>query len=155
MVAAFFDVDGTLSAPYYNVNGSLQPGMTDEEWFAFNDTYQELSYEDCKPIPQIKEYAIKLRKAGVRLFVLSVAQSAGEIKAKERFIKKHYPDLFEQIICVEHDAEKLKVMKNFCKENEVSFADCELVEDTYMNVIHAVCEGFMAKHITNILVEED
>lgn len=33
---AFFDIDGTLSIPLYNLNGDLVQGMTEEQWFEFN-----------------------------------------------------------------------------------------------------------------------
>ena len=40
---AFFDVDGTLSAPQYLVNGKLQIGMSDTQWQNKVETEEELN----------------------------------------------------------------------------------------------------------------
>ena len=52
----FFDVDGTLSSPCYNVDGKLQIGMSDEKWAWYCDHYREDAYRWCKPVPQVKDY---------------------------------------------------------------------------------------------------
>ena len=38
---AFFDVDGTLSAPQYLVNGKLQIGMSDAQWIKYCEDHGE------------------------------------------------------------------------------------------------------------------
>ena len=51
----FFDVDGTLSSPCYNVDGKLQIGMSDEKWAWYCNHYREDAYRWCKPVPQVKD----------------------------------------------------------------------------------------------------
>ena len=70
----FFDVDGTLSSPCYNVDGKLQIGMSDEKWAWYCDHYREDAYRWCKPVPQVKDYAIKAKAAGAKLYVLTTSR---------------------------------------------------------------------------------
>ena len=59
MQAMFIDVDGTLSSPCYKVNGKFQIGMSDVQWADYCSKHGEDTYEWCRPVMQVKEYAMK------------------------------------------------------------------------------------------------
>ncbi len=151
--AAFFDVDGTLSAPYYPVNGQLKIGMPDADWLIFCETRREHSYDDCRPIKRVKEYAESLRMDGVRLFVLTTSGSEGETEGKIRFIDTHYSGLFEQVIAVAHDREKTPAVLDFAEQNGLRPEETELVDDTYSILLDANNHGISCTHISYLFEE--
>ena len=148
---AFFDIDGTLSAPYYPVDGVMKPGMTDEQWLTFCKTYGEDSYRFCKPVGPVKRYAEELRKEGAELYVLSASQSVDEDLSKDRFIERCYPGLFCKVITVRSDEEKIPKILSIAAGAEVPPAACELIEDTYQNVLQAVNHGIKGTHISQLM----
>lgn len=150
---AFFDIDGTLSAPYYPVGGELKPGMTDDEWITFCAEHGDDSYIYCKPVLPVKRYAEQLRKEGAELFVLSTSQSAQEDSSKERFIERHYPGMFREVLTVRSDEEKVPAIKAAAVRFGVEPEACELIEDTYSNVLKAVCSGIKATHVSQIVCD--
>lgn len=153
--AAFFDMDGTLSIPIYPVGDRYQPCMTDEQWHAFNEKHNVESYSWCKPVLFVKRYAQKLKAEDVKLYVLTGVHTDYEVMGKRSFMEKYYPGLFEELVPVHSDAEKVPYMQNYCSQNGLKYSECELIEDTFKNVIEAICTGFEAKHVTNILDEMD
>ena len=78
---AFFDVDGTLSAPQYMVNGKLQIGMTDAQWLEYCAAHGEDTYEYCKPVKVVKDPELRQSQAGK-----SVCSFSGAVK--RRFAKE-------------------------------------------------------------------
>ena len=62
MQAMFIDVDGTLSSPCYKVNGKFQIGMSDVQWADYCIKHGEDTYEWCRPVMQVKEYAMKAKE---------------------------------------------------------------------------------------------
>jgi FMN phosphatase YigB (HAD superfamily) len=110
-VYAFFDIDGTLSAPcYINDKGEPVIGFTMEGWKAFTAERQEHSYDACRPVPYVKAFAEKLKREGTVLYILTTSRFSGETKAKHVFIDTHYSGLFDKLITVYSDAEKLSVI---------------------------------------------
>ena len=81
---AFFDVDGTLSAPQYLVNGKLQIGMSDTQWQKYCEEHGEDTYEYCKPVKVVKEYALSKKAQGAVLYVLTSTQGENENKGKRK-----------------------------------------------------------------------
>ena len=73
--------------------------------------------------------------------------------SKRKFVEKYYTDMFENVISVEHDAEKVEVIKAMAKQYEVELAECELVEDTLNILFETVCEGIVSTHIANIFAD--
>lgn len=151
--AAFFDMDGTLSVPVYPVNGKFQPCMTDKQWHDFNELHNVNSYNWCKPILSVKRYAEKLKKEGAVLFVLTGVHTDYEVMGKKKFTEDFYKGLFTDLIPVSSDSEKIPCMKAYCEKQGLDYSECELIEDTFKNVIEAICEGFSAKHVTNVIDE--
>ncbi len=93
---AFFDVDGTLSAPRYpHENGRMDIGFTEDGWAAYCEKAGVHGYDYCRPLPPVRSFAENLHRAGSRLFVLSSCFHPNEPAAKTTFIQKYYPDLFE------------------------------------------------------------
>ncbi len=150
---AFFDIDGTLSAPYYPVDGEMKPGMTDEQWITFCKTYGDDSYLFCKPVLPVKRYAEKLFGEGVVLYVLSTSQTGAEDSSKERFIERCYPGLFRAVLTVRTDGDKIPKIIETAGQTGVCPSECELVEDTYSLVLKAVCAGIKGTHIAQIVCD--
>lgn len=150
---AFFDVDGTLSAPQYLVNGKFQIGMSDKAWLEYCKAHGEDTYEYCKSVPCIKEYALKRKAEGAKLYVLTTTQGEAENIGKRKFVEKNYEGIFEEVIPVSHDADKPVVIKEMAEKNEVELSECELVDDTFKILLDAVCDGIVATHVANIYAD--
>ena len=150
---AFFDIDGTLSAPYYPVNGILQAGMTDEQWLAFCREYREDAYRYCKPVMPVIRYAQELRDSGAQLYVISTSQTEEEDRSKERFIARVCPDLFREVITVRTDREKTDKILEIAAAQNVKPAECELVEDTYSIVLDAIEKGIKGTPVAQIVCD--
>lgn len=150
---AFFDIDGTLSAPFYPVGGELRAGMTDEEWLTFCRTYGDDSYRFCKPVAPVKRYAEQLKADGALLYVLSTSQTPEEDSSKERFISENFPGLFDGVITVRTDEEKVPEILSRAEKAGISAGVCELVEDTYQNVLAAVTSGLKGTHVSQLVWE--
>lgn len=86
MQAMFIDVDGTLSSPCYKVNGKFQIGMSDVQWADYCSKHGEDTYEWCRPVMQVKEYAMKAKEKGTKLYVLTTSGTKIETAAKRRFL---------------------------------------------------------------------
>ncbi|MBQ6734248.1 MAG: hypothetical protein IJR00_04975 [Lachnospiraceae bacterium] len=149
---AFFDVDGTLSAPcYLQEDGRYLIGVTDEEWQRFLEKTGEDAYRDCAIVPAVRDFARSLLAKGVRLFVLSSTSSETESKAKIKFINRRYPNLFEEYYFTATDAEKLRVMEEKAAAEHLTLSDCILVEDTYQTLLNASPKGVICIHVANLM----
>lgn len=151
--AAFFDMDGTISVPRYMLDGKLKPCMTNKEWEDYNATYKEEGYKDCKPIKAVIDYAYRLKGEGAKVVLISCVFSKPEILGKEVFLEKYCKDLFDEIHFVGSDSEKLPIMESFALKEGFDYSECELVEDTFKNIVAATNKGFGTKHVTNVLDE--
>lgn len=152
MKLVFFDVDGTLCVPTYkNKNGDLVVGFTDEGWYEFCVTMGEDGYKDCIPVQPVIRYARKKKEEGARLFVLSTSHTPEETAAKVKFVKTKLPDLFDEVITVGHDADKIPVMLKKAAGMGASAIDCEIVEDTYATILKSNDAGIKATHISSII----
>ncbi len=150
---AFFDIDGTLSAPYYPVNGVLQAGMTDEQWLDFCQNYREDAYRFCKPVLPVIRYAQSLSEKGTELYVISTSQSEAEDISKHRFIKRCCPGLFREVLTVRTDGEKTARILEIAAANDIKPSECELVEDTYSLVLDAIGKGIKGTHVAQIVCD--
>lgn len=151
----FFDVDGTLSAPCYNVDGKLQIGMSDEKWAWYCEHYGKDAYRWCRPVPQVKEYAKRAKADGARLFVLTTSGTQIETIAKEKFLEDNYPGMFDGVYSVLHDDDKCPFILEKAEEFGVTPQECELVEDTYRILLQTVVAGIKSTHISTILTMDD
>ena len=151
MKAMFIDVDWTLSSPCYRVDGKFQIGMSDVQWADYCKVNGEDTYEWCRPVMQVKEYAMKAKANGTRLYVLTTSGTEIETVAKRRFIDRYYSGMFDDIYAVEHDDDKVKFILKKAVELGIELGDCELVEDTYRILLQTVTEGIKSTHITTIL----
>lgn len=147
---AFFDMDGTLCAPRFYVNGKTLHGMSDQEWLTYCEKNGEDGYRFCKPVPMVTEYAQGLRDRGAKLYVLSTSWTEWEDAAKRKFIAQNYPGLFEEVRTVRGDAEKLPVIRETAEKEGVRLDECELVEDTYSTVLAAIVAGIRGTHVSHI-----
>lgn len=153
MKAVFFDFDGTLCAPNFLVDGSYQIGMSLKRWNQYIVEKQDDIFADCKQVKCVKKYAISCKEEGAKLYVLTRTGGEIEDRAKQVFLKKWYPELFDDYISVRKDADKIVRIHEVAKELQSELTDCELVEDTYSILLEAVSEGIGAKHVSNLYVE--
>ena len=152
---AFFDVDGTLSAPYFRQpDGTLNIGLTEQGWLDYCASEKEDAYQYCEPVIPVRAYARKLKGEGASLFVLSKINSEDEIAAKEKFVELHYEGLFESVLTVRDDKDKIEVIRRLAKERGVELSDCELVEDTFMNLLYAYWNGIKGTHVAHLITEK-
>lgn len=151
---AFFDIDGTLCVPRYKDKyGKYVCGFTDAEWFEFCENSGKEGYRNCITVKPVERYAHSLKEKGVKLFVLSTAQSFGEIEAKKAHILETFPSLFEEVITVEHDSIKMDVIKEYADRFGCELRECEIVEDTYSTILKANDLGIKATHISMIVCD--
>ncbi|MBO6046834.1 MAG: hypothetical protein J6P61_03685, partial [Erysipelotrichaceae bacterium] len=61
MKLAFFDVDGTLSAPCYVVDGERKIGLPFDCWEDYCDIHKERTYDDCAVNKPVERYARYLK----------------------------------------------------------------------------------------------
>ena len=149
---AFFDVDGTLSAPQYpHPDGSMDIGFTTEGWQAYCEQEGENGYAFCRPLAPVKAFAEELKRAGCRLFVLSSCFHPNEPAAKRRFLREHYPGLFEDCFFVFRDEEKIPLIRKTAAAAGMPLSACMLVEDTYATLLKAYEAGIRPVHIANII----
>ena len=149
---AFFDVDGTLSAPQYpHEDGSMDIGFTEEGWCAYCEKTRDHAYDFCRPLPPVRSFAAELHQSGTRLFVLSSCLHPNEQGAKTLFVKTHYPDLFEDFFYVFHDGEKVPLIEKAARDAGVPLSSCMLVEDTYSTLLQAYAAGITSVHVANII----
>lgn len=151
MKAIFIDVDGTLSSPCYKVDGKFQIGMSDTQWAAYCKEQGVDTYRWCRPVMPVKEYALKAKAAGAKLYVLTTSGTEIETAAKRKFIDHYYQGIFDEIYAVGHDDDKVKFILQKADEFGIAPSDCELVEDTYRILLQTVTEGIKSTHITTIL----
>jgi len=149
----FFDVDGTLSAPAYPVDGQMKIGMSDESWYSYCKNAGDDGYMYCDSVPAVADYAKRCKDAGDRLFVLTVVYDEHETGAKVKFTDTKYPGLFEEVISVYSEAGKLEKIKEYAEKYGVGLADCEIVDDTFNLLLKALNEGITATHVINLCSE--
>ena len=87
--------------------------------------------------------------------MLTSTQGENENKGKRKFIGQHYNGIFEEVIPVAHDADKIKVIKAMAEEKGVKLSECEIVEDTFKILLETVCEGIVSTHVANIFAEKE
>lgn len=151
--AVFFDLDGTLSVPCYMSEGRLVVGFTDEGWFNHCTTLREHAYDYCKVVKPVMRYAEKRHSEGAVLYVLTVAQTEGEILAKKRFVDDRFPGLFKEVISVAANADKIAHMLGYADYMSMDRSEIEIVEDTYPVILKANDNGFVATHVSEIVCE--
>ena len=150
--AAFFDVDGTLSAPEYReADGTPVVGFTQEGWTAYCRRTREHAYDFCSPVAPVEAYARKLKAEGTRLYVLSTSATEIEEIAKKAFIERCFPDLFEELLSVKNDDLKTDVIERMAASSGVRLSECALIEDTYMTVLKAHVKGIKAISVANVI----
>ncbi len=150
MKYAFFDIDGTLSIPIYNINGKIKCGC-EEEWWKNQNDIDDNTYRLCRTPKQIKLFIEDLIKNNVKCFVLSTEKHESAKQNKIRFINERYSEIFTNIFFVEKDDDKIDFLLNFAKENNVDNTDIYYLDDAFSLCIKASCEDINAHHISEFL----
>lgn len=154
----FFDFDGTLSAPRFPKPGTegkeFVCGLTEEVWRNYHESKREHTFDYCLPVGPVRRYALKKKAEGHRLFVLTRTISDSENLGKKTFLSRHYTGIFEDYISVNHDSDKIPVIRRMAEDESLPLEECELVEDTYMLVLQAISAGMVGTHVSNIVAYE-
>ena len=149
---AFFDIDGTLSAPCYpDGKGGFVIGFSVEDWETYCNTSAETGYLSCGIIPQVKEFAENLSGQGAELFILSAAVYGSEKEAKRRFISEYYPGIFRECFFTDHERDKVPLILRMASDRGLAPDRCLLVEDTYNTLLSANDSGIISLHVSNIM----
>lgn len=149
---AFFDVDGVLSAPHYNVDGKMQIGFpTVEGWIKYCETRKDNTYDECKPVPAVYDHARKLKEHGAKLYVLTASFGEAESHSKQVFVERCYEGLFDEFYSVLSSSDKVPFIQKLADENGVDISECELVEDTFTTLLEAEGAGIIPTHIANLV----
>ena len=149
----FFDVDGVLSVPRYPINGRMTIGTTSEAWIEYCRIHGEDTYAYCTGVAPVRAYAEKLRREGARLFVLSAIACEEEGIAKDKFIDRLYPGMFESCHYVYHAEDKIPFILRFAEERRIPAASCTLVEDNLDILFIANTAGITPMHISMLIDE--
>ena len=150
----FFDVDGVLSVPRYLIGGRMTIGTTNEMWKAYCRIHGADTYEYCVGIRAVRAYAEKLKAEGARLFVLSAVACEDEARAKDKFIARLYPGLFEENIYVDDAPDKVPYILKRAEELGVPVSSCELVEDNLELLFVANTAGIIPTHLSMLVAED-
>jgi hypothetical protein len=150
----FFDVDGVLSVPRYLIGGKMTIGTTNEKWKEYCRIHGEDTYEYCVGISAVRKYAEKLKAEGARLFVLSAVACEEEERAKDKFIARCYPGLFESCHYVYHSSEKVSFILETAGRMNVPVSSCELVEDNLELLFEANTAGITPMHLSMLIAED-
>lgn len=150
---AFFDCDGTLSVPKYNVNGKYKVGMPASEWLPYNmqcDRVGLNSYHDCEPVKGEKFMYLldKLKSENVGLNVLTQEYHSYAYFNKVDFITKYFGDYFKprdiQFCC---DAEsKIEIMITYAKVHDLLPCEILFVDDRFDLCLKAADAGLTVLH---------
>lgn len=150
--AAFFDMDGTISAPKYINFGKAVVGFSPENWIAYCNLVKNDTYKHCKVVEPILEFARQLKKNGTHVYILTMSLSQAEIDAKRVFIRDHaLHTIFEECIFVDTNDEKIDVIRQYAKQHYYPLTQCMLVEDTYTTLLKTAELGIKSVHVSNII----
>ena len=148
---AFFDMDGTVTAPVFDLGDATTPGFFRSNWPEFCNKEQAAAYKDCVPVSQVIEYARKVKATGWDVKLLTVVMSEGEKPAKVAWRDANgLQDLFPEIIFVNDSREKVPYIVEYANRNGLALDGCMLVEDNYVTVLHAHDAGIQAVHVSHI-----
>ena len=150
----FFDVDGVLSVPRYLIGGRMTIGTTNEKWKEYCRIHGEDTYEYCVGISAVRKYAEKRKAEGARLFVLSAVACEEEERAKDKFVARCYPGLFESCHYVYHSSEKVSFIQETAERMGVPVSSCELVEDNLELLFDANTAGIIPMHLSMLIAED-
>jgi hypothetical protein len=149
----FFDVDGVLSVPRYDMDGRMTIGTTSRKWIEYCRAHGEDTYEYCTGIGPVRAYAEKRKAEGARLFVLSAVACEEEERAKDKFVERLYPGLFEACYYVYEAADKIPFIVKKAEEEGVPVSSCELVEDNLDILFVANTAGITPMHLSMLIDE--
>ncbi|MCM1223250.1 MAG: hypothetical protein NC548_53240 [Lachnospiraceae bacterium] len=150
---AFFDMDGTLIAPYFKTdNGQTVIGFMESEWIEFCNKRKEASYDYCIPMRRMLDVAKEMHDKGYDVKILTVTLSEGEVLAKKYWAKNNsaYCSIFSDVICVPNEDSKIEYIKSYIEDNNITPRNCILVEDSFSTVLKAIPLDINALHISNI-----
>ena len=150
---AFFDIDGTLSIPLYNLHEDFVQGMTEEQWFEFN-MWHTNTYKDCKSSTVLLETLESLHKDGCVLYCLTCECNSRAYFNKADFILSRYKPYFDSIRQIEFVAnkeDKIRFMIKFAATKGIKPKEILYVDDDFELIVKAAQAGINAKHISHFL----
>ena len=142
----FVDFDNVLFIPEFRSKGL---GMSQDEWFSWCVRLENSAYADSKPVSFMKDY-LKSRKDITKMYVLTVAYSSYELDVKRYMCNKDYEGIFAGVISVCSPIEKINMIKAIAEKENISFSNCELIEDDYSLLLKANELGIVGSHISKV-----
>ena len=157
----FFDVDYTLFANMFNVDGEMlstvpSSGQTTNMESAYGGFLEYLihtidPYKYVQPLKSVQSFVHNLKKRGdIQIYALSSTGSSIDFQFKEKTIKKHYPDIDELITVPSRDM-KITVMKCLAETNALANNCVYFFDDDLQTVMQALYNGICAYTTTNLL----
>lgn len=152
--AAFFDIDGTLAVPRFDVDGKIVPGMNKERWIQYNIENED-PYRLCGIPKNVKILLRFLKHHGVDLNVLSNASCNVVKQNKTLFINTNYSRYFyeDNIHFIDgiNFKNKKEYLYDYCKRNELTTRQVFVLDDDYKFIIELATENFNTHHISEML----
>lgn len=156
----FFDVDYTLFANMFNVNGEMlsavPSGIKGKIESAYDDytkylLYTNDPYKYVHPLKSVQSFVHGLkRRDDIQIYAISAASSSFDFQFKDKLIKKHYPDIDELITVPSRDM-KITVMKCLAEKNALADNCIYFFDDDLQTVMQALHNGICAYTTTNLL----
>lgn len=138
---AFFDMDGTLVAPFFLGNGEPAGGFPAQDWMEYCRRFQTGAYDDAFILWPIIRLARDLEAAGCEIRVLTVVLCPEEAAAKLAWREKAgLRKLFHDIKFIDNDDEKIAIVSESAKSGRHTI----LVDDRYDVVLRALANGVHA-----------
>lgn len=157
----FFDVDYTLFANMFNVNGKMlsavpPSGATSNIESAYDGFLGYLihtkdPYKYVQPLKSVQCFVHNLKKRGdIQIYAISSTGSSIDFQFKEKTIKRYYPDI-DELITVPNRDMKITVMKSLAVKNSIYDNCIYFFDDDLYTVMQAVYNGIYAYTTTNLL----
>lgn len=148
---AFFDFDGTIAAPVFDVGEKKTPGFPFGEWKTYVSENPD-AYCDTVPVIPVLSYAIRLHACGWDLKILTGTNSDNSEHTKRKWLEDtEFAWLFSEIVPVKKQSDKVGYVLEYARNNGLAPADCLVVDDNYVTVIAATAAGISAMHVSHVI----
>lgn len=146
----FWDVDGVLAEfrfcgkvhPNSGISGVLTQELVDAG-----------AFEERKPIKSIQRLMKSCGAAGH--YVLGRWMYEGEIRRKEPWLTKYYPEI-KEYLWVDRHRRKVDVLALFLAEREINQCDAVFIDDTHEELWEVeLCSEVTCYHISSLLDWEE
>lgn len=137
----FVDYEGTLSEISKGSGVNQKVLIAD---LLFDDVFRNL-----KPRENVKKFLAQFIPENI--FVLGVVSVNREIKQKECWLKKHYPEIQESnYIFISSKYKKVEIMNEFVKYKKLKVSDVIFIDDKQSYLDEAIACGYQCINANDI-----